>query len=59
MWDKLSLCTDYSGNKVILEKRLGQVTHLGFEFCVDPEKGDQIGRSFAQLELFTLDSFFN
>ena len=28
MWDKLSLCTDYSGNKIILEKRLSRVNGL-------------------------------
>jgi len=28
MWDKLSLCTDYSGNKIILEKRLGRLAIL-------------------------------
>ena len=28
MWDKLSMCTDYSGNKVILEKRLQQLNGL-------------------------------
>lgn len=29
MWDKLSICTDYSGNKVILEKRLAKLTGMG------------------------------
>jgi nesprin-1 len=28
MWDKLSLCTDYSGNKATLEKRLGKLAAL-------------------------------
>jgi nesprin-1 len=28
MWDKLSLCTDYSGNKIILEKRLNHLSNM-------------------------------